>query len=149
MAIHDATVQFKWVPTISNIAAPTVAQLAAGTTLTKITNYGLPSNENTVDTSIIDSMYDTTDVGTSQVGPIEVTFLYEGNTAMTTLLVFRTAGYLVRSRTGLWTAGTKVEVYPAKIGRRRSEGYGRNTEQKFMVSFHVTSEPNEDATVAA
>lgn len=147
--IHDDTVAFYFVPTVSNIAAPTVAQITAGDRLTKITNYTMSSDEAEVDTSDIDSMYDTTDVGTSKVGPIEITFKYQDNEDMVELLVFRSRGYLIRSRTGSVAATTEVEVYPVTIGKQRPEGYSRNAEQKFAVKFHVHSEPDEHAIVAA
>lgn len=147
--IHDDTVAFYFLPAVASISAPTVANIGGGDRLTKITNYTMPASEAEVDNSDIDSMYDTTDVGTSKVGPIELTFKYDDNQAMVDLLVFRSAGYLIRSKTGLVTAGTEVEVYPVKIGRQRPEGYGRNTKQKFMVNFHVTDEPDQHAVVAA
>ncbi len=149
MSIHDGIVRFYFLPTVASVAAPTVANIAAGTRLTKFTAYNLPSSEAEVDTSDVDSTYDTTAIGTSKAGPIEVTFKYDGNDAMVSLLTFRSAGFLMRSRTGLIVATTKVEVYPVEIGRRRNESYSRNAEQKFMVNFAVTSEPNLDAVIAA
>ncbi len=147
--MHDGVVRFYFLPTVASTAAPTVANITAGTRLTKFTSYTMPSSEAEVDTSVVDSTYDTTSIGTSKAGPIEITFQYLDNDAMVSLLVFRSTGFLMRSRTGLITAGTKVEVYPVEIGRRRNDDYGRNKEQMFMVNFGVRAEPNIDAVIAA
>ncbi len=149
---HDGQVVWYFLPTVASVAAPTVANINAGTRITNITNYTLPSSEAEVDVSGIDDIYDTSVVGTSKVGPIELTMKRDdtSETANFDLLVFRTNGFLVRSKSGVANvAAKKVEVYPVQIGQRRLEGYGKNATQKFMVSFYVTSQPNITAVVAA
>jgi hypothetical protein len=153
---HDAIVQFHWVPTIANIAAPTVAEITAGDLITGITNYTMPSSEAEVDTSDIDGLYDTSVVGTSKAGPIELTMKRDDTdeSAGWDLFTFRDTGYLVylpfggSGALGVPAATDKAMVYPAQVGQKRQEGYSRNTTQKFMVSFYVTDEPDVDAVLA-
>ncbi len=149
---HDGNVVWYFAPTVASVAAPTVANINAATRITGITNYTTPSSEAEVDTSGIDDIYDTAVVGTSKVGPIELTMKRDDTTETTSfdLFVFRTNGFLIRSKQGVANvAGKKVEVYPVQIGQRRLEGYGKNATQKFMVSFYVTSQPNLASVVAA
>jgi len=147
---HDDAVVFYWAPAVANLAAPTVAEITAATRITGITNYTLPSSENEVDVSDIDSMYDTSVVGTSKSGPIELTLKRDDTDESDgwELFQFRDAGVLIRSPFGPAAATSPVETYPGQLGQRRPEGYGRNTAQKFMVSVYVTAEPNLDAVVA-
>ena len=154
---HDGVVQFYWVSSIATLAAPTVAELTAGTKLPYITNYATPSSESEVDTSGIDDIYDVAVVGTSKAGPLELTFKRDDTDESDTwdLLTFRDNGYIVKLPFGgsgalsVPASTDKAEVYPVQVGQRRPEGYGRNATQKFMVSFYVTSAPELDAVVAA
>lgn len=154
---HDGVVQWHWVASISDIAAPTTSEVTTSTRLPNITNYTTPSSESEVDTSDIDTLYDTSVVGTTKAGPIELTFKRDDSDESDTwdALTLRDTGYLVMlpfggSGTSDAPAATdKAIVYPAQIGQRRPEGYGRNTTQKFMVSFYVTEAPELDAAIAA
>lgn len=155
---HDDIVQWHYVTgTIANIAAPTVAEIAAGDLVTGITNYTMPSTEAEVDVSDIDTLYDTSVVGSSKVGPIELTMKRDDTdeSAGWDLFTFRDSGYLIRlpfggsGALGVPAATDKAEVYPVIVGRPRNESYSRNSAQKFMVSFYVHEEPNLDAVVAA
>ena len=153
---HDGVVQFYWVPTIADIDAPKVSEITAGDRIDGITNYTLPSNENEVDTSDMDSLYDTSVVGTTKAGPIELTMKRDDTdeSAGFGLFTLRDTGYLVRlpfgggGALGVPAASDVAEVYPAQVGQPRPEGYGRNTTQKFMISMYVTSAPSMSAAVA-
>jgi hypothetical protein len=152
---HDGVVSFWWVPTIADIAEPSPTEVNAGTRIPWITNYDIPSSEAEVDTSGIDDLYDTSVVGTSKAGPMVLTIKRDDTDESDAwdLFTFRDTGYLVRlpfggsGAAGIAAAGDKAEVYPAQVGQKRPEGYGRNTTQKFMVSFYVTSTPDVDAVV--
>jgi len=149
---HDDLVKWYWVPTIGDISAPTVAEQTAGTLIPGITNYSTPNSESEVDTSDIDSLYDTSVVGTTKSGPIEITMKRDDTDETDTWDLFSTvrqAGYLMKAINGVPVASDKVEVYPVQVGTRRPESYSRNTAQKFMVNFYVTSEPDLDATLTA
>jgi hypothetical protein len=150
--VHDDTVGWFWATTVASIAAPTVANITAATRIPAITNYTLNNSEAEVDTSDIDSTYDTSVVGTSKSGPITLTIKRDDTDESDTwdLMVFRQTGYLIRSPFAPTPVATdKVEVYPAQIGQRRPSGYGRNAVQTFDVTFYVTAEPDLDAVVAA
>ncbi len=152
---HDDRVVWYWATTVAGTApnyAPTVANITAATRIPNITNYDTPSSEAEVDVSDIDSMYDTSVVGTTKAGPITLTMKRDDTTETNTWDLFdtpREPGFLIKSKDGAPVATDKVEVYPVQVGQRRPEGYSRNTAQKFMVSFYVTAEPNLSATVAA
>jgi hypothetical protein len=148
---HDDTVVWYWATTVASVSAPTVANITAAERLVGVTNYDTPSSESEVDVSDIDSLYDTSIVGTTKSGPITITFKRD-DTADDMWELFdtpRAAGFLIKSINGVPAATDPVEVYPAQVGQRRPEGYGRNTAQKFQVAFYVTSEPDLDAAVAA
>lgn len=154
---HDGVVQWHYVASISDITAPTTTEVATSTRLPNITNYTTPASESEVDTSDIDSLYDTAVVGTTKAGPIELTFKRDDTDETDTWdgLTLRDTGFLVKltfggsGTDGAPAASDLAEVYPVQVGQRRPEGYGRNSTQKFMVSFYVTSDPELDAVLAA
>lgn len=151
---HDGKVVWYWAPAVAGTPpayAPTVAQITASTRILRITDFQTPSSEAEVDTADIDTIYDTSVVGTSKVGPIVLTMKRDDTSEVGSwdLFVFRTNGFLIKSKNGVAILASKVEVYPVQTGQKRVEGYGRNATQKFSVSFYVTSQPNLDATVAA
>ncbi len=151
---HDGNVVWYWATTVAGAPpnyAPTVADIAAATKIPRITNYETPSSEAEVDVSDIDTTYDTSVVGTSKAGPINLTIKRDDNSETNTwdLFVFRMNGFLIKSKKGAAVVGSKVEVYPVQVGQRRPSGYSRNAVQDFQVSFYVTAEPNINATVIA
>jgi len=155
--VHDGVVQWFWLPAVAIIATPTLAEMTAGVRLTNVTNYDTPSSEATVDTSGIDDTYDTGVVGTSTAGPIVLTFKRDPDnlTGNWDALEFKDNGFLVKLPFGgsgasaAPAATDKAEVYPAQLGRKRPEGYGRNTIQKFMISIQITADPEADAALIA
>lgn len=148
---HDGNVKWYFAPAVADISAPTVAEITAATLIPKITNYDTPSSESEVDVSGVDDLYDTSVVGTAKAGPITLTIKRDDTDETDTwdAFTFRDTGWLIKSFNGAPAAADKVEVYPVQVGQKRPEGYARNTAQKFMVSFYVTSSPDLDAVVAA
>lgn len=148
---HTGVVKIYWLPTVTVLAAPTVAQITAGTLIPKVTNYSFPSSESEVDVSDVDDIYDSSVVGTSKAGPITLTIKRDDTSETNTwdLFTFRANGFLLRTLNGLAIATSKVMVYPVQVGQKRPDGYGRNEAQKFEVSFYVTAPPNLSAVVAA
>jgi hypothetical protein len=148
---HDGNVKFYVCPTITNIAAPTVAQVVtAGTLLAGITNYSLSFSEGSVDVAGVDDLHDATRAGTTS-GSIEITFKDDASTvaANRTVMPFRGNAFLVRTKDGPFTATKKVEVYPVQFGQARPEGYGRNAVQKFSITCNVTGNYDLNATATA
>lgn len=145
-----------WVTTIANKAAPTVAELNAGTRLSGyLTKDGLDIalSQNSVDNADLEDTFDATDVGTFG-GTINLT-LFRDDTADTAwnLFVYGTSGYLVVREgplaTVAWTAAQKAQVYPARMHEPVPVSTTSNEQRKFKVMLPVTDQPSLKATVAA
>ena len=156
---NDGKIRVSWVATgITNIAAPTVAQLNAGTRIDLyITKDGLtvPADQNNVDVAVLSDTFDAQTVG-SFGGAIEITGVRDDTPASDTfwnLCVYGTTGWLVIRRgpsaATAWTAAQKVEVYPAIMHQPVPAQTGGNTMGQFTVQFPVTTQPELKATVAA
>lgn len=155
--INDGKTRVAWVTTISNIAAPTVAELNAGQDFTtRITPDGLniPAETADVDNSSLASTFTTNRAGRRSFSP-EVTFKRGdtvGDDAPWTTLTYQTTGYLVVRRvlayTTAWAVGQKVEVYPVECGERNSIPPAPNEVAKFTSQMKLRDEPNTNATVA-
>lgn len=153
----DGNIRVSWVTTIANIAAPTVAELNAGTLLTnKITADGLVGFEAStadVDTTALDSTFDTKTIGRDS---FEGTMLrlkkQDGTDTVFNLLVRGTAGHVVVRRdipsATAWAAAQKVEVFPAICGRERNLAPEANTVRRYEVPTPITAAPELRATVA-
>jgi hypothetical protein len=152
-------VKVQHVPTIANKAAPTVAELGAGTDLTPfLTRDGLttPSDGSTIDVAGLDSRYNSTASGSYGGQPISLKMFRDSVSADDdgwTALPRQTAGYLVIRRFGgstvAFAAAQKVEVWPIDVLSRTMMATADNEAQKFEVQAAVPTEPNLDATVAA
>lgn len=152
---HEGKTRVSWVPTISNKAAPTVAELNAGTLLSPFTtkdgvNPGL--SPNMVDSATIEDTFDAQGVG-SYGASMSLT-MYRDDTADTAynLCVYGTNGFVVIRRgvaaATAWTIGQKVEVYPAQMHEPLPVQTAANEQNKFSEQFAITGAPNLKATVA-
>lgn len=156
--INDGKTRVAWVATISNIAAPTVAELEAGSDFTtRVTPDGLntPAETADVDSSSLASTFTTNRVGRRSYSP-EVTFKRGDNATDDlpwTTLTYQTMGYLVIRRvlayTEAWAAGQEVEVYPVECGERNTIPPAPNEVGKFTSPMKLREEPNTSAVVAA
>ena len=151
------------VPTVSSIAAPTVAEITAGTDITSFmprSGLSTPRSFNTTDTSSIQSLDDTAAVGTRGGDVFPLTFYRDNtgasDTAWNTILE-DTAWYLVirdakSSAAGGSTAAVatsdKVRVYPVSVGAQQPTDPAADAEATFTASLVVTSVPNLHAVVA-
>lgn len=156
-------------PTIVDMAAPTVAELAAAVNLTHhMTRDGLktPFTGNTIDASDAGSRFNSTAPGTYGGDALEYTGHRDSKSATDlawTTLEFGTAGYLVVARagfgqdttTGLGTpdgtpkAADRCEVYPITVISRAPADTADNETSKFTAQAAITAEPAQDAVVAA
>lgn len=155
--INDGKTRVYWVPSISNINAPTTTELNAGSDYTqRVTPDGLKLDPSTadVDTSSLASTFDTKTVG--RVGfDVEVTFK-RGDTGPEdlpyTTLKYGVSGYLAVRRgvayATAWAAGQKAEVYPITCGEPQNVSPAANEVMKFVSPMKVTSAPATAATVA-
>lgn len=154
--VSDGFTKVSWVPTISNINAPTTAELGAGTSLESfITPDGLKIDPSTakVDTSSVNSTFNFAKAGRTDFD-IAVTLKRQTgtDTVFTTTLRKNQTGFLVVRRTvassTAWTAAQKVEVYPVECGEPQLASPAANEVQKYTVPMTVTSDPSTNATVA-
>jgi hypothetical protein len=153
-AAAEGNVKVYFVPTIADTSEPTVAEaITAGSNITPfLTRDGLstPSTQNTVDTASLNSVFDTTDVG-SWGGSITLN-LFRDDTTETNgwdLITYGLAGYLMVSRFGTPVATDTVEIYPVKAHQPVMQATAANEAQKATVMFAVTDTPVLDATLTA
>jgi hypothetical protein len=147
---------FYFVPTVTNIAAPTVAELNAGTDLTDFTprdGFNPSTNQNPVDNSSLADAFDSQVVG-SEGGPITLTFFRDDTTdtawdlidyGLTGFLAFREGPPTATA----WTAAQDVQVYPVQFFSPIPVQTAANEARKFSVTATVTSPPERKAIVAA
>lgn len=153
--LSDGNVRVTWAATIANIAAPTTAELNAGTALESyITPDGLDISSTTaaVPLSALNSTFDTEGAGRRKYD-LKITFKRQTPTdTALNLLPYRTSGYLVVRRTvaatTAWTASQKAEVYPVQTGEPSFVKPAANEVAKFETTFFMTSDANTSATVA-
>lgn len=152
----------KFVPTIASIAAPTTAEITAGTDLTPLlTRDGLttPSDGSTIDVAGANNRYNATASGSYGGQPITIKMFRDtvsGTDLGWTTLPRQTQGYLVIRRFGgttnssgdAFASGQKVEVWPIDVLSRTMLPIADNEAQKFEVQCAVPSAPNDNATVA-
>ena len=155
--LSDGNNKVTFAPTIANIAAPTTAELNAGTDLEcLITADGLDINTDE-DTTSSPKLCETTT--SEQPGRSKTTIqltCVRKDVALEdiawTLLQRGLTGYLVVRR-GIpydtaWTAGQTPEVYPVKFGVRRMLKPEMNGVEKFMSQGYNTASAELDAVVA-
>tara|TARA_R110002020_G_scaffold48774_4_gene139034 strand:+ start:658 stop:1149 length:492 start_codon:yes stop_codon:yes gene_type:complete len=144
-----------WVPTIANPAAPTVAELTAGTVV-PITYSLTPDGfaHDTTENTISDGRYTLKQVlelpGTV-TDTLELT--YVAGTPAQTALVEGTDGFIVH-RIGVLNetaiaAAQKVDVIPVRAGIQRKVAPTANTLLSRMSKMFVTGTVRRDVAVAA
>jgi hypothetical protein len=152
----------RFVPSVANKAAPTVAEINAGTDLTPyLTRDGLstPQEGSTIDIADVSSRFNKTASGSYGGQPAKLKLLrntVSGSDAAWTALPRGTAGFYVVRRFGgatgastdAYVAGQRVEVWPVEVLSRAMMDIADNEAQKFEVIAAVTDTPNDDAVVA-
>lgn len=156
-SLADGRTRVAWVPTIASLAAPTVAELNAGTLLHSLMTadglIGFEPDTADVDTSALDSTFDTKTAGRGSFSGTMVRLKKQSGTdTVYNLLLRDLAGYTVIRRDvtvgTAWTIADKVEVYPAVLGEVRNLPPEGNSLHKYEVPIKVSSTPNLRATVA-
>ena len=156
--IIDGKVRVSWVPTIASQAAPTVAELGAGTSLESLLTadglIGFEPNTAEVDTTSLDSTFDTKAPGRAEYSGCALRLKKQGAAdAVYAALIREAAGYVVVRRdiaaSTAWTAAQTVEVYPAVLGETKNLQPEKNAVQKYEVPVMVSSAPTIRAAVAA
>jgi hypothetical protein len=141
---------------ITNISAPTAAQIAAAVDLTGYTiSLNASSRGNTVPTPAFDTLFETSTSGTSSATFDADFYRDDEDDEAWESLPRGTRGFFVISRFGgtgtdnLPISGDSVEIWPVMITSRTMANMSSNTVLTFTVSCSVNIEPDEDATVAA
>ncbi len=156
--ITDGTTRVYYVPTISNIAAPTTTELNAGTQLDTIMTpdglVGFEPETADVDNSALSSTFDTKLAGRASFSGTGVRLKKQSATADTVynLLVRNLTGYIAIRRgvtsTTAWASSDKLEVYPVICGEVANQPPEANSVQRYFVPLKITTTPNLRATVA-
>jgi hypothetical protein len=153
---ENTWVGFAPAASITNIAAPTAAQVAAAENLTPLLiSLNASSRGNTVPTPSFDTLFETSTTGTSAATFDADFYRDDEDDAAWELLQRGVRGFFLISRFGgtgtnnLPVATDEVEVWPVTITSRSMANMSNNTVLTFTVSCAVTKEPAEDAVVAA
>lgn len=156
-SLTDGRTRVMWVTSISNIAAPTVAELNAGINLTSLITpdgvVGFEPDTADVDTSALDSTFDTKVAGRAGFsGTLLRLKKQTGTDTVYNALVRDAAGYVVIRRditaATANTVGDKDEVYPSVLGEVRNLAPEGNSIHKYEVPVKISTTPNLRATVA-
>lgn len=157
--IMDGYVKIWSVPTIANIAAPTVAELNAGLNigqyLTRDGLQGFEPDTASVDTTNITSTYGTNEPGLAALGKGTLMFLAQTQATevvrplfirgYTTNIVVRRSGLL---ETAAWGASQWLEVWKIRCGARRDGQPASNETLKYGVEVFFYEAPNQNAISA-
>jgi hypothetical protein len=134
--------------------APTVAEITAGTDLSRLTpvdGVGQDITENEVTTPLLGDKFIVSDPGTWSARNT-MTFMRHKAAAdddAWTLFQADTTGYLLVSRFAPAAALARVEVYHVRVGKRRMNAAAQNEHQKFEVTMYSQEAPALDAAVVA
>jgi hypothetical protein len=152
---NDGQIRIQVVSTIASIAAPTTAELNAGTNVSNfVTKDGLtvPAEQNYVDNFSIAETYNAQVVG-SFGGPITMIGIRDNATdTFWDLVVYGTNTHLVVRR-GVATATAysstqKVEVYPIQWHEPLPVQTAQDEQGKFTAAAAVRSQPNLKSVIA-
>ncbi len=146
-------------PAVANIAAPTQAEINAGTVLTVAGGTlidGLESMEgwetavNNIEVPDVQNTFDGEIPGRTKSSGAKTNH-YDNDAAATirTALAEGTAGFMVIMRYGQ-TTGKRSEVYPCKVSALNdSQVNADNKAAMFTADFSITSAPNKNGLVTA
>lgn len=141
---------------ITNLAAPTAAQITAATEVTDdVISLTASSTGNTVPTPSLKTLFETSIAGTSAAQFTADFYRDDEADVAWDLLPRGTVGFFFISRFGgsgagnKPAAGDKLEVWPVEVTSRSAAALSSNTAQMFTVTASVPKEPAEDAVVAA
>lgn len=150
------TTKIYFVPTITNTASPTVAQLAAGTELTcevaEISGFAFQNNP--IDVPDMCAEFVKKIPGEDTADDSEMTF-YEDDTSNPLLVTLAKGqqGYIVFFPYGTGganpIAGDDCEVWPVSVAKTTREWSAGNDPARFMTTFTITNVPGLAVTVVA
>lgn len=148
--IPPGTRAYYWVPTIANKAAPTRAELDAGTDLTReiAEVSGFQTTSESADTPDLGSRFTSKIPGRITADDSSITLYASQNSQDVRQLLPRdSSGFIVQFPEGD-VASRTMDVFPVKVSSAPKETSIEDP-GKIMVQFTVTSEPKENITVPA
>lgn len=156
-SLSDGRTRVYSVPSISNIAAPTVAELNAGVDLSALITpdglMGFQPDTSEVDSSALNSTYSTKLPGRIALSGTGLRMKKQvGTDTVYNTLVYGFATNIVIRRdvasSTAWTAAQACEVYPGQFGGVKDLDPAPNELHKYEVPFFVSPQPNQRAVVA-
>lgn len=155
--ITDGNIKVTFVPSVANIAAPTVAELTAGTTLECLITADGADVSVSEDVISIPKLCETSnsEAPGRTTYKITLTIVRKDNptedVAWTTLLR-KTAGFLVFRYgppvTTAYATTQSVQVFPGTFGERMPQKPAANAAVTFQSMFYSSAVPDLDAVVA-
>lgn len=155
--VTDGRTKVWSVPSIANIAAPTVAELNAGTALEALMTpdglVGFEPETADVDNSALNSTFDTKKAGRAGFSGTALRMKKQAGTdsVYNTMIREYVTNIVIRRGTTAstaWTVADKAEVYPSECGEVRNLPPEANTVQRYEVPIKISIQPNLRATVA-
>lgn len=156
-SLADGMTRVAFVSTISNNAAPTTTELNLGILLQSVITadglVGFEANTAEVDTTALDSTYDTKTIGRDSFSGTMLRFKKQtGTDTAYDTLVRGVTGYIVVRRdiasTTAWASSQKVEVYPITVGQAKFLPPEANSVRKYEVPTMVSAAATLRATIA-
>jgi hypothetical protein len=156
--IMDGNIRVSSVPSISNIAAPTVAELNAGTRLdTLITPDGLMNfkpEQGWVDNSALSGKFNTQLPGRASLSNLGLRFKQQSQAAdavRNTFITSYATNIVVRRALDAgtaWATGQAVAVFPVICGIVADEDPDTNSLTRYVIPMGASIDPNVRAVVA-
>jgi hypothetical protein len=156
--VSDGRTRVYYVASISNIAAPTVAELNAGIRLDQLITadgyIGFRPETADVPTTPLSGTFNTNKNGrVSFSGTMLRIKKQDGTDTVYDTLVKDTEGYLVERRSSsagtAWAAAQKAKVFPIVCGETAWLDPEENTVERYEVPIKMRDQPELRATVAA
>ena len=151
--IRRGTARAYWATTIANPAAPTVAEITAGTDLTRdleqLTNF-TPTVE-TISYNVASSPFTRQTPGRLSAAPQLLTFYenrIDNNAAERAALAQGAAGYVVLCPDGEPSPGDRVEVWPARAGGPANIWSGDTTAARWQCQIFPTGTPTTNGVIS-
>lgn len=150
------TTKIYYAPSIANLDAPTVAELAAGTELgCEVADIaGFAFKNSPIDVPDMCSTFVKNIPGEDKADASSMTF-YEDDASnpIKSLLAKAVEGFVVFFPYGVTggspAAGDDCEVWPISVASNTREWKAGNEAAKFMVEFTITDVPDQDAEMVA
>lgn len=144
-----------WVPAIAVKTAPTVAELGAGTHLENDTRTinGFTARAASSEVPTLRGGFVSKVTGRQVAEDSSLVFAQHHTFALNTIQALLTDlldGFIVWSRfTKTPVAGTKVDVFPVRVGGNNEDHTTDNRDAQFAVDFAITDIPAKKVAVAA